>query len=114
MGEVFAYKKHEDLVHGNPSDKSKKALLTSLLHRFYRPLSAAQKTVSGRQADNSIFFCSKTFSAFSQTKFQSHEIGTPNSKEMRHKYIKRAIYRFEFNTFSLFEPFTTRCLCVKG
>lgn len=53
------------------------------------PFSTARKTVSGRQADNSIFFYAKTFSAFSQTKFQSQEIETPNSKEMRHKYIKR-------------------------
>ncbi len=80
---------------------------------FTAPFFVMQKTVSGRQADNSIFFCSKTFSAFSQTKFQSQEIETPNSKEMRHKHIKRATYRFGFNISSLFEPFTTRCLCVK-
>ena len=59
-------------------------------YTVYRPLFPPHgRPFSGRQADNSIFFYAKTFSAFSQTKFQSQEIETPNSKEMRHKYIKR-------------------------
>ena len=108
-------KKHEDLAHGNPSDKSKKALLPSLLHRLPppfpphgRPFPAAKRTTP--------FFLRQNFFRFQPNEIPISGDWNPEfrSEEMRHKYIKRDLPRFEFNISSLFEPFTTRRLCVKG
>lgn len=86
MGEVFAYKKtpslhhhaacpackrhpsafsrdkkHEDLAHGNPSDKSKKALLTSLLHRLPPPFSSCRRPFPADKRTTPFFSAPKLF-----------------------------------------------------